>query len=64
MVATFTSMVDETLTDEVIQREELEFILTPALKFWRAVDPSLKAEADEWKKLSGCSGGGRAGFMR
>ena len=28
-------------------------LMTPALKFWRSMDPALKAEADAWKKMRG-----------
>jgi hypothetical protein len=28
-------------------------LMTPALKFWLSMDPALKAEADEWKKMRG-----------
>jgi hypothetical protein len=28
-----------------------EIMTTPALKFWRGMDPALKAEAAEWKNV-------------
>jgi hypothetical protein len=28
-------------------------LMTPALKFWRSMDPALKAEADAWTKMRG-----------
>ena len=45
--------MNESLTDEVFQREgfDPEIFITPALKFWRSMDPALEAEAEEWKKL-------------
>jgi hypothetical protein len=53
MVATVTAMIDETRADEAFRSERIdpEFMITPALKFWRARDPALKAEMDEWKKV-------------
>jgi hypothetical protein len=27
--------------------------MTPALKFWRSMDPALKAEAEAWRKMRG-----------
>jgi hypothetical protein len=63
LVASVTAMIDEAVTDEFLQREG-DYLMTPALKFWRAMDPDLKAEADEWKKVTGRYGRGRAGFMR
>jgi hypothetical protein len=63
LVASVTAMIDEAVTDEFLQREG-DYMMTPALKFWRAMDPALKAEADEWKKVTGRYGRGRAGFMR
>jgi hypothetical protein len=54
MVAMVTQMADETLSREAggggvneIPKE----LMTPALKFWRSMDPALKAEADEWKNV-------------
>ena len=40
--------------DEVLRREFEKSVIpmmTDALKFWRAMDPALKAEAAEWKKM-------------
>ena len=36
-----------------LEREGMnkEFFLTPALKFWMAMDPALKAEAAEWNEV-------------
>jgi hypothetical protein len=28
-----------------------ELLMIPALQFWRKMDPTLKAEAAEWKKV-------------
>jgi hypothetical protein len=57
LVAMVTAMADDTLTDEVLRHEGLSEIppvlMTPALKFWRSMDPALKAEAAEWKKTRG-----------
>jgi hypothetical protein len=53
-VAMATEMLDEALRDEVLQREFEKSgipMMTDALKFWRAMDPALKAEAAEWKKV-------------
>jgi hypothetical protein len=55
-VAMVTAMADVTLSHGP-QREgrsetPAEF-MTPALKFWRSMDPALKAEADAWKKMRG-----------
>jgi hypothetical protein len=27
--------------------------MTPAMKFWRSMDPTLRAEAETWKKMRG-----------
>jgi len=55
-VAMVTAMADVTLTQET-QREGRSAtspeLMTPALKFWRSMDPALKAEADEWTRLRG-----------
>jgi hypothetical protein len=53
-VATVTAMTDDTLT-YAAQREGRipPEMMTPALKFWRSMDPALKAEADAWKKMRG-----------
>jgi hypothetical protein len=52
-VAMVTAMTDDTLTYEA-QREGRNEIppifMTQALKFWRSMDPALKAEAAAWKK--------------
>ena len=66
MVATVADVMDATLTDEFLRREGLdpEVFITQPLKFWRSMDPALKAEAAEWKKLRGADSGGRAGFIR
>ena len=57
LVAMVTAMADDTLTDEVLRHEGLNeippILMTPALKFWRSMDPALKAEAAEWKKMRG-----------
>ena len=53
-VAMATEMMDEALRDEVLRREFEKSdipMMTDALKFWRAMDPALKAEAAEWKKM-------------
>ena len=65
-VATVADVMDATLTDEFLRREGLdpEVFITQPLKFWRSMDPALKAEAAEWKKRRGADGGGRAGFIR
>jgi hypothetical protein len=55
LVAMVTQMADESLSDETLRHEGSNEIpkelMTPALKFWRTMDPALKAEADEWKKV-------------
>ena len=53
-VAMATEMMDEALRDEVLRREFEKSVIpmmTDALKFWMAMDPALKAEAAEWKKM-------------
>jgi hypothetical protein len=55
-VAMVTAMADVTLVQETHPdgRGETSFeLMTPALKFWRSMDPALKAEAEEWKKMRG-----------
>ena len=55
-VAMVTAMADESLTYEA-QGEGRNAIpsevMTPALRFWRSMDPALKAEAVAWKKMRG-----------
>jgi hypothetical protein len=57
LVAMVTAMAEDTLTGEVLRHEGLNEIppvlMTPALKFWRSMDPALKAEAAEWKRMRG-----------
>jgi hypothetical protein len=55
LVAMVTAMADDTLTYEAQHegREIPPVLMTPALKFWRSMDPGLKAEAAEWKKMQG-----------
>ena len=57
IVAMVTAMADDTFTDEALRREGMTEIpaatMTPALRFWRSMDPALKAEAAEWKKMRG-----------
>jgi hypothetical protein len=57
LVAMVTAMADDTLTDEALRHEKLNeippLLMTPALKFWRSMDPALKAEAAEWKRMRG-----------
>jgi predicted transcriptional regulator len=48
-VAMVTAMTDVTLGQGTPSPE----LMTPALKFWRSMDPALKAEADAWKKMRG-----------
>ena len=50
-VAMVTAMTDVTLA-HVSEREAPE-LMTQALKFWRSMDPALKAEADAWTKMRG-----------
>jgi len=55
-VAMVTAMTDVTLAqgpERERQRETPPALMTPALKFWRSMDPVLKAEADAWKKMRG-----------
>jgi hypothetical protein len=54
-VATAAATSDEAQQGELLQRgdnaEIAQFIkANQALTFWRAMDPALRAEADEWKK--------------
>jgi hypothetical protein len=44
-VAMVTAMADDSFPGDEA--------MTPALKFWRSMDPALKAEADAWKKMRG-----------
>jgi len=68
MAGFLAAMWDEALTDEFLQtkdgREAAEYMMTPALKFWKSMPPALKAEADDWKKAQGFAGRGRGGIMR
>lgn len=54
-VAIVTAMTADTLTDEIVRREgeSASVFMTPALKFWRSMDPALKVEAAAWKKMRG-----------
>jgi hypothetical protein len=47
LVAMVTQMADEALAHE--GNDVPDPLMTPALKFWRGMDPALKAEAAEWK---------------
>ena len=51
-VAMVTAMTDVTFSYEA-QHGGRNAPMTQALKFWRAMDPALKAEADAWKKMRG-----------
>ena len=56
MVAMAAQRGDEMLRDDAFRRELeksdlVDVMMTGALKFWRAMDPALKAEAAEWKKV-------------
>jgi hypothetical protein len=61
-------MWDEALPDEFLKtkegRDAADFMMTPALKFWKSMPPALKAEADDWKTAQGFAGRGRGGIMR
>ena len=48
-VAAVSAMSDASLGRNVPPSE----FMTPAMKFWRAMDPTLRAEADAWKKMRG-----------
>ena len=55
-VAMITAMTDDSLAYAAQRdgRNEVPSeLMTPALKFWRSMDPALKAEADAWKKMRG-----------
>ena len=54
-VAMVTAMADDSFGhDERGGRKEIPpEMMTPAWKFWRSMDPALKAEADAWKKMRG-----------
>lgn len=62
------AMWDEALPDDFLQtkegREAAEYMMTPALKFWKSMPPALKAEADDWKEAQGFAGLGRGGIVR
>jgi hypothetical protein len=55
-VVMVTAITDGSLAYEA-QREGRNRIppemMTPALEFWRSMDPALKIEADAWKKMRG-----------
>jgi hypothetical protein len=56
VVAMVTAMTDDTLAYEAQRSGRNEVpseLMTPALRFWRSMDPALKAEADAWKKMRG-----------
>jgi hypothetical protein len=60
LVAMVTAMADDTLRDEAHAQEELNEappvaseLMIPALKFWKSMDPTLKTEAAEWKRMQG-----------
>ena len=55
-VAMVTAMTDDMLSYEAQttgKKEVPPALLTPALKFWRSMDPALRAEANAWKKMRG-----------
>ena len=62
------AMWDEAFPDDFLRtkegREAAEYMMTPALKFWKSMPPALKAEADDWKKAQGFAGLGRGGITR
>ena len=62
------AMWDEALPDEFLKtkegREAAEYMMIPALKFWKSMPPALKAEANEWKTAQGFAGRGRGGITR
>ena len=55
-VAMVTAMTDDSLA-YAAQRDGRNAVpselMTHALKFWRSMDPALKAEADAWKEMRG-----------
>jgi hypothetical protein len=55
-VAMLTAMAEDTFA-RAAQRGSGSGIpseyMTPAMKFWRSMDPALRAEADAWKKMWG-----------
>jgi hypothetical protein len=68
-MATFlAAMWDEALPDEFLQtkegREIAKSMMSPALKFWKSMPATLKAEAEDWKKAQGFAGRGRGGIIR
>ena len=55
-VAMVTAMTDVTLayaSQREGRSETPPELMTPALKFWRSMDPALKAEADAWTRMRG-----------
>jgi hypothetical protein len=55
-VAMITAMAADTFAYEAQREGRSELpaaMMTPAMKFWRSMDPALKAEADAWKKMRG-----------
>jgi hypothetical protein len=55
-VAMVTAMTHVTLArgpEKDGRRETPPELMTPALKFWRSMDPALRAEADAWTKMRG-----------
>jgi hypothetical protein len=57
VVAMVTAMTNDSLAGEAPRREGAREVppelMTQALKFWRSMDPALKAEAEAWKKMRG-----------
>ena len=56
IVAMTTGAMNDGLTYEMQRggRKEIpSYMITPALKVWRSMDPALKAEADAWRKMRG-----------
>ena len=56
LVAMVTAMADDTLAGEARHEGVNDLplaLMTPALKFWRSMDPALKADAAEWKRIRG-----------
>ena len=53
ILAMIVETADDALAVGALQHEgpSVESFITPALKFWSAMDPALKAEAAEWKEV-------------
>ena len=55
-VVVVTTLIVDVMESHEAQGEgvkEIPALMTQGLKFWRSMDPALKAEAEAWKKMRG-----------